>query len=103
MPKDVEPLAQARLAHLEEEAKMAYVTSFERLGIEKGRKEGWERGREEGIKEELSTNGGNGDCAVATQAQIQAIYTRNRAANWYFNPNATGEPNRPFIEFFHPC
>ncbi|MEI6047246.1 MAG: hypothetical protein WCS37_23135, partial [Chloroflexota bacterium] len=33
LPEDLEPLAQARIAHLEEDAKMAYVTSFERLGI----------------------------------------------------------------------
>ncbi|MEI6043182.1 MAG: DUF4351 domain-containing protein [Chloroflexota bacterium] len=55
LPKDLEPLAQARLAQLEEDVKMAYVTSFERLGIEKGReeglKEGLEKGREEGIEE----------------------------------------------------
>ncbi|NWJ97528.1 MAG: DUF4351 domain-containing protein [Chloroflexi bacterium] len=44
LPKEMEPIAQERLALLEEE-KMAYVTSFERLGIEKGIEKGLEKGR----------------------------------------------------------
>jgi hypothetical protein len=51
LPEELESLAQTRLAQLEEDAKMAYVTSFERLGRREGLKEGLEKGREEGREE----------------------------------------------------
>ncbi|NWJ95427.1 MAG: hypothetical protein HXX20_06545 [Chloroflexi bacterium] len=38
LPEDLELVAQKELTRLEGEEKMAYITSFERIGIEKGRK-----------------------------------------------------------------
>ncbi|MEI6046990.1 MAG: DUF4351 domain-containing protein [Chloroflexota bacterium] len=40
LPKDLELVAQEELTRLEGEEKMAYITSFERIGMEKGLKEG---------------------------------------------------------------
>ena len=43
------------LHEFEEAKKMPYVTSFERIALEKGRREGEEKGRREALLESLAT------------------------------------------------
>ena len=40
LPEELEARFQTELAHLEEETSMPYITSIERMGIERGRQEG---------------------------------------------------------------
>ena len=40
LPEELEARFQTELAHLEEETRMPYITSIERMGIERGRQEG---------------------------------------------------------------
>lgn len=48
LPKGLEIKYQESLYQFEEAKKMAYVSSIERMGIEKGRQEGRQTGRQEG-------------------------------------------------------
>jgi len=52
LPAELEPAFEQAIITIEQEHKMAFVTSIERLGEkrgwEKGRKEGWQEGRNEG-------------------------------------------------------
>jgi predicted transposase YdaD len=55
LPKDLSIKFKDTIFHYEEDRKMPYITSVERLGIEKGikegKKEGIKEGKKEGIKE----------------------------------------------------
>ena len=51
LPKGLEKEFKNELVNFEEEQKMPYVTSIERIGREEGREEGKEEGREEGKEE----------------------------------------------------
>ncbi len=51
LPAGLETRFQVELAQLEAERKMPYVTSIERMGIEKGRQQGRQEGRQEGLQE----------------------------------------------------
>lgn len=51
LPKELELEARQRLAEIDKENVMPYVTSIERLAREEGLKEGREQGREQGQKE----------------------------------------------------
>ena len=53
LPKALELELRNELIALEEETKMAYVMSIERLALEKGREEGRKEGREEGREQTL--------------------------------------------------
>ncbi len=51
LPADLDQQMWQNIAAFEEKAKMRYVTSVERIGLERGRMEGREEGREEGRQE----------------------------------------------------
>jgi hypothetical protein len=53
LPEELEQQFQAEIARFEEERRMTYLTSYERRGIEIGRKEGLEKGLLEGIALDL--------------------------------------------------
>ena len=48
LPEDLEQKFKRELIAFEEQAKMPYVTSIERLGRQEGREEGREEGRQQG-------------------------------------------------------
>jgi len=50
LPEAYEKKLGIELEQLETETKMAYVTSWERMGIRKGKQQGLEEGRAEGIR-----------------------------------------------------
>jgi hypothetical protein len=49
LPKDLERAFWAEIEEFEEDRKMPYITSVERLGIEKGRKVGEKKGEKRGL------------------------------------------------------
>ena len=49
LPKELDVSFNEELHRFEEERRMPYVTSIERLGLERGREEGREEGREQGL------------------------------------------------------
>ena len=49
LPEELELTFQDELSEYEQEQRMPYVTSFERIGIKKGRREGRKEGRREGM------------------------------------------------------
>jgi type I restriction-modification system DNA methylase subunit len=51
LPEELEQEVWQTLQDYEQEKRMPYVTSVERIGIEKGRQEGIQEGRQEGIQE----------------------------------------------------
>lgn len=51
LPKELELEYKAKIHQLEEEKKVSYITSIERLGIEEGLQRGRQEGREEGRHE----------------------------------------------------
>ena len=55
LPKEIESLVEKEIEAFEQEKQMPYVTSFERLGMERGMKrgvqQGMERGKAEGRRE----------------------------------------------------
>lgn len=53
LPKDLEQEFTETLRQYEEDAKMPYITSFERIGLQKGLQEGRQEGLKEGQKEGL--------------------------------------------------
>ncbi len=53
LPKEMENELWIEISKYEEEEKMQYITSVERIGIEKGFKKGIEQGREQGRSEGL--------------------------------------------------
>lgn len=53
LPPELEHQFLTQLEAFEEEQKMPYVTSAERIGIEKGRQEGRQEGIQEGLREGL--------------------------------------------------
>jgi hypothetical protein len=52
LPPELEKQLWTSISELERNIKMPYVTSVERIGIEKGRQEGLQEGRQEGRQEE---------------------------------------------------
>ena len=48
LPAGLEARLQAELVQLERERQMPYITSFERMGIERGLQQGLQQGRQEG-------------------------------------------------------
>lgn len=50
LPEALEQVLWAQVQEIEEAKKMPYVTSVERIGIEKGLKQGIEKGIEKGIE-----------------------------------------------------
>ena len=53
LPSAQERLFWREIQAYEEERRMAYITSVERIGLERGREEGREEGRDEGKREAL--------------------------------------------------
>jgi hypothetical protein len=53
LPKELEQQCRAEIDRFEEERRMPYVTSFERLAREEGHHEGHEEGRQEGLVQGL--------------------------------------------------
>jgi flagellar biosynthesis/type III secretory pathway protein FliH len=51
LPEELEPQFWTRLHALEEEKRMPYITSIERIGHQRGLEEGRKEGLEEGLKE----------------------------------------------------
>ena len=51
LPEEMTKSFRQRIEELEQESKMQYVTSIERLGRQEGRQKGREEGREEGLRE----------------------------------------------------
>ncbi|HBL62825.1 MAG TPA: hypothetical protein DDZ80_31965, partial [Cyanobacteria bacterium UBA8803] len=51
LPEELERAFLQDINQYEEERKMPYISSVERIGIEKGREQGREEGREEGIQQ----------------------------------------------------
>lgn len=51
LPEALEAAYLENIQHLEEETKMRYVTSAERIGIRKGIERGRQEGRQEGRRE----------------------------------------------------
>src|SRR5262249_14980056 len=51
LPVELEQQFQEELHRFEEDRRMPYVTSIERVALEKGRKEGHQQGRQEGRQE----------------------------------------------------
>lgn len=51
LPEELEELFHREIIQFEEERKMQYITTAERIGMEKGKKEGLAQGRKEGRKE----------------------------------------------------
>jgi hypothetical protein len=102
LPVELEEQLAEQLSRLEEEKQMPYVTSIERLALEKGREEGLL----EGIQSVLEIRFGREAAAIMTQVRhlsstavlekvLQAAKTANRpedlAAVWAVEPD--GEPD----------
>ena len=51
LPEDLERDFTRELTAFEEQEKMPYITSVERIGRQEGRQEGWREGRQEGRQE----------------------------------------------------
>jgi flagellar biosynthesis/type III secretory pathway protein FliH len=51
LPEALEQQFQVALAQVEAETHMPYITSIERMGIEKGIQQGWQEGRQQGLQE----------------------------------------------------
>jgi hypothetical protein len=72
LPQELEPAYQHELDLIEQERKVAYVTSIERLGhqkglregIQAGRQEGMQAGRQEGLQEGIEAGQLQGSAAV---------------------------------------
>jgi flagellar biosynthesis/type III secretory pathway protein FliH len=72
LPEDLEESFSKALSEYEEEKKMPYVTSVERLGIKKGLKEGLQRGLQKGLQKGLQ----RGMLQNAQQSVIEILETR---------------------------
>ncbi|MCI0740535.1 MAG: hypothetical protein L0Y72_15920 [Gemmataceae bacterium] len=59
LPKDLDEALRIEIYEYEEERKMPYITSFERLAKEEGREEGREEGFLEAIEMDLETKFGS--------------------------------------------
>ncbi|MDB9314844.1 transposase, partial [Spirulina sp. CS-785/01] len=53
LPASLEENLTTEIYRYEEERKMPYVTSVERIGMEKGRQEGLQEGRQERLREDI--------------------------------------------------
>jgi hypothetical protein len=53
LPEELEQRFQTEIYQFEEERRMPYVTSIERMALKKGREEGHREGRQEGLREGL--------------------------------------------------
>lgn len=75
LPVELERAFKDDLQQLEEEKRMPYITSIERMGIEKGRAEGREEGREEGLLSSLKMGLQRrfGDEGIALYSEVQKI------------------------------
>jgi predicted transposase YdaD len=53
LPEELQEAFRHEVHRYEQEKRMPYVTSIERLGKEEGREEGWQEGRQQGLREGL--------------------------------------------------
>ncbi|MBI4860506.1 MAG: hypothetical protein HY815_09615 [Candidatus Riflebacteria bacterium] len=79
LPKDQELEFRAEIDRFEEDRKMPYVTSVERLAREEGERDGWEKGQKEGLREGilLALEVKFGEASHRLLAKIQAIQDVN--------------------------
>ncbi|MBI3469088.1 MAG: hypothetical protein HY000_39290 [Planctomycetes bacterium] len=71
LPEELEQSFREEIHRFEEERRMPYVTSVERLARQEGRQEGWQEGRQEGRQEGL-IEGLHEGIAVALDAKLGA-------------------------------
>jgi flagellar biosynthesis/type III secretory pathway protein FliH len=69
LPKAIELRVEKEIEAFEQEKQMPYVTSFERLGLERGKKQGMERGKKQGMKQGLEQGMERGE-AIGLQTGI---------------------------------
>jgi len=76
LPEDLEKRFSDDMVQYEEEMKMPYVTSVERMGIKKGQLMGIELGRQEGMQKGIQKGLQEGALLYSRQAVIDALEAR---------------------------
>jgi hypothetical protein len=76
LPMELEIQFSETLAQTEEELNMPYVTSIERIGIEKGRRLGFQEGIEKGLQKGIEKGIEKGAMKNARQSVIEALEAR---------------------------
>lgn len=76
LPEELSRQFQDQTRAYEEEKKMAYITTSERIGIEKGMQEGLQKGRQEGAAQTLYNLYREGVLtSEQAKAQLEKLYT----------------------------
>jgi predicted transposase/invertase (TIGR01784 family) len=75
LPDDLEAEFQKDLTAYEGEKKMPYITSVERMGVERGRQEGLQEGRQEGYREMVLSllEAKIGGLPIDVQSRVEAL------------------------------
>ncbi len=76
LPEELDRQLHTLLANSEEDKKMAYVTSFERIGLERGMEKGLKQGLEKGMKQGLEQGLEQGRLQVAQENILDVLVLR---------------------------
>jgi len=97
LPKDLEIEFQAEMKTFEEGMNVAYITSAERIGIEKGLQEGIEKGKQEGLQEGLQKGKAQAFYDLYSEGVLTLEQAKAQLEKLYANKSLSEELYREFM------